>query len=241
MNRMESKVCIVTGAAQGLGRAITDLFARENAKMVFAVDVQDAEYGVSNIRAVKLNTTDRAGVAALVESIVSEFGCIDVVINNAGITRDALVNKMTDDQWSLVMDVNLKGPYLMAAAVGPHMMAKGSGSIVNISSIIGLYGNVGQTNYAATKAGVIAMAKCWTKEFSRRGGKIRCNAICPGFINTPILASMPEDVLEGMRQKVLFKELGKPEDIANAALFLASDESAYITGQVLEVSGGIKL
>lgn len=241
MGRLAGKVCIVTGAAQGIGRAITDLFAHEGAEVVFALDLQEAKYEQANIRAVKLNTTDRAGVVALVTAIHDEFKHIDVVVNNAGITRDALTHKMTEDQWNLVLDVNLKAPHYMVAAVGPLMMAQGTGSIVNISSIVGLYGNVGQANYAATKAGIVAMSKCWTKEFSRKGGRIRSNCIAPGFIATPILASMPEEILAGMRQKVLFKELGQPEDIANTALFLASDESKYMTGQVLEVSGGISL
>ncbi|SMC79500.1 SDR family oxidoreductase [Papillibacter cinnamivorans] len=241
MNRLEGKICIVTGAAQGIGRAIAELFAKEGAEMVFAADMQEAAYPEKNIRAVRLNTTDREGVNKLVADIVGEYSHIDVVVNNAGITRDALTPKMTEEQWNLVLDVNLKGPHYMAAAVGPVMMAQGGGSIVSISSIIGLYGNVGQVNYAATKSGIIAMSKCWTKEFSRKGAQVRANAVAPGFILTPILKSMPDEILDGMKNKTLFKKLGSPEDIANAVLFLAGDESRYMTGQVLEVSGGISL
>lgn len=241
MLRLDGKVCIVTGGAQGIGRAIAELYAAEGAKMVIVGDLQDTTFEEPNIRLEKLNTTNRGEIDSLVKKIWDEFGQIDVIVNNAGITRDALCNKMTEEQWDLVIDVNLKGPHNLVAAAAPYLMEQGHCSIITMSSIIGLYGNVGQANYSATKAGVIAMSKTWTKELSRRGGKIRANVIAPGFISTPILNSMPEKIIDSMKEKVLFKELGSVTDIAYAALYLASDESKYVTSQVLEVSGGISL
>jgi len=238
--RLSGKVCIVTGGSQGIGRAIVERFAEEDAKMVYSIDLQEAEFEQRNVISVVLNTTDRDGLSDLVNNIINEYGSVDVVVNNAGITRDALCNKMTEDQWNLVMDINLKAPHYMISIVGPYMMNQGRGSIISISSISGLYGNVGQANYAATKAGLIGMTKTWTKELSRKGALVRANVIAPGFIATPILQSMPENILNEMRQKILFGELGNPVDIANAAVYFASDESKYTTGQVLEVSGGIK-
>lgn len=241
MGRLENKVCIVTGGSQGIGRAIVELYANEGAKVVISADMSEAEFSQPNVKSVVLNTTDKEGVKKLVDEVIEEYGSLDVIVNNAGITRDALCHKMSDDQWDLVIDVNLKAPHYMVAAATEQLMKQGTGSIINISSISGLYGNVGQANYAATKMGVIGLAKTWTKELSRKGGKIRANAIAPGFISTPILEAMPEKVLDGMREKILFGELGEPMDIAYTALFLASDESKYLTGQVIEVSGGIKI
>ncbi len=238
MDRLKGIVCIVTGAAQGIGRAITELFAREGAKMVFASDMKEAAFDQPNIRFSVMNTTDGAAVTAMVDGIWKEFGQLDVIVNNAGITRDALCTKMTEEQWDLVLDVNLKAPHRMIAAAGPYLMEQGTGSIINLSSVVGLYGNIGQANYAATKAGVIALCKTWTKELSRKGAKIRANAIAPGFIKTPMVDTIPEKVIQEMCNAILFREMGTPEDVANLALFLASDESKFITGQVIEVAGG---
>lgn len=237
--RLNNKVCLVTGGARGIGKSIVTRFSEEGAEVVYAIDLQELDYELKNVKSVCLDTTDREGIKLLVQDIIEKHGKIDVVVNNAGITRDALVHKMTEEQWNLVIDVNMKAPHYMVSEVGPYMMAQGFGSIISISSIIGLYGNVGQVNYAATKGGLIAMTKTWTKELSRKGARIRSNAIAPGFISTPILKSMPERIIEDMKNKVLFGELGEPEDIANACLFFASDESKYVTGQVMEVSGGI--
>ncbi len=240
MNRLENKVCIVTGGAQGIGKAIVDTYAKEGAKVVYSVDMGETETEFSNVKSVSLNVTDKDGITNLVNDIIAEHGRIDVIVNNAGITRDSLVTKMTDDQWDLVIDVNLKAPHLLVQAASNQLMAQDTASIINISSISGVYGNVGQANYAATKAGVNGLMMSWTKELSRKGAKIRANSIAPGFIGTPMVAAMPEKVIEGMKSKVLFGELGTPQDVANVALFLGSDESAYMTGQVLEISGGIK-
>ena len=241
MKRLEGKVCIVTGAAQGLGRAVVDTFVREGAKAIIAIDIQDATYDAPQVKPVKQDTTDKAGITAVVDAVWKEFGRIDVIVNNAGITRDALCHKMTEEQWNLVIDINMKAPHYMVAAASQYLMEQGFGSIITTSSVIGLYGNVGQVNYAATKAGVIAMSKSWTKELSRRGAPVRSNIVAPGFILTPILQSMPSEILDGMKEKVLFKQLGEPQNIADAVLFFASDESSFVTGQVLEISGGLSI
>jgi len=238
MSRLKDKVCIITGSAQGIGRAMVELFAAEGAKVIIALDMQEASYKESNVRAVTLDTTDKEGVTSLVKSVWEEFGQLDVIVNNAGITRDALCNKMTDEQWDIVMDVNLKAPHYMVAAAAPFLMEQGSGSLINLSSISGVYGNVGQLNYAATKAGLIGMTKTWSKELSRKGAKIRSNAIAPGYVATPILDTVPVEIMNKIKEKILFKEVVQPIDVAYAALYLASDESRFMTGQVLEVSGG---
>ncbi len=240
MNRLENKVCIVTGGAQGIGKAIVETYAREGAKVVYSVDMGETETEFANVESVSLNVTNKDGITEFVNRVVEEHGRIDVIVNNAGITRDSLVTKMTDDQWDLVIDVNLKAPHLLVQACANQLMSQDTASIINVSSISGVYGNVGQANYAATKAGVNGLMMSWTKELSRKGAKIRANSIAPGFIGTPMVEAMPEKVIEGMKSKVLFGELGKPQDVANVALFLGSDESAYMTGQVLEISGGIK-
>ncbi len=241
MKRLENKVCIVTGGAQGIGNAIVETYAREGAKAVISIDMGETVSNHSCVESVVANVTDKEAIVKIVADIISKYGSIDVIVNNAGITRDALCHKMTDDQWDLVLDVNLKAPHYLVAACAEQLMTQDTASIINISSISGVYGNIGQANYAATKAGVNGLTRTWTKELSRKGAKIRANSIAPGFIATPILEAMPEKVLDGMRSKILFGELGKPQDIANAALFLASEEAKYITGQVLEVSGGIKI
>ncbi len=241
MNRLNGKVCLVTGGSQGIGRAIVDLFAAEGAEVVYSLDLQKSEFSQPNVVSRILNTTDSLATRALVDEVKQKHGRIDVIVNNAGITRDALVSKMTEEQWNAVIDVNLKGPFYMVQAAANYLMEQATASIITLSSVVGLYGNVGQANYAATKAGVIAMSKSWTKELSRRGANIRANAIAPGFINTPILQTMPTNIIDGMKAKVLFKRLGEAKDVANLALFLASDESSYITGQVLEVSGGLSI
>ncbi len=240
MGRLDNKVCIVTGGAQGIGKAIVDTYARENAKVVISVDMGPTESTAANVKSVTLNVTDKAGIEKLVQDTIAEYGSIDVIVNNAGITRDTLLTKMTDEQWNQVIDVNLKAPHLLVQAAASQLMSQATASIINLSSISGVYGNVGQANYAATKSGVNGMMMSWTKELSRKGARIRANSIAPGFVATPMVEAMPAEIIEGMKSKVLFKELGKPQEIANVALFLASDESSYMTGQVPEVSGGIK-
>lgn len=238
--RLEGKVAVITGGARGIGGAMAQLFAQEGA-MVIAADMSELSYTCENVELVKLNVTDGANCKAFFDYVVGKYGKIDILVNNAGITRDALLQKMTDEMWDAVIDVNLKGVFNLTRLIGPHMMEKGQGSIINISSIVGEYGNIGQTNYAATKAGVIAMTKTWAKELARKGAKVRVNAIAPGYVMTDILKTVPEELLQKFAAMTMLGRLGQPEEVAKAALFLASDDAAYVTGHVLDVNGGMRL
>ncbi len=241
MKRMEGKIAIVTGGARGIGRQIVDTFVREGAKKVISIDMDMGKSESEKIKDVVLNVTDREAIEKFVEEVKTEFGQVDVLVNNAGITRDALVNKLEEKDWDLVIDVNLKGVFNLTQAIAPIMLENGKGSIVNISSVVGVYGNVGQTNYAATKAGVIGMSYTWAKEFTRKGAAIRTNVIAPGYVQTEMMETVPEKVLQPIRQKTPLQRLGTPQEIANAVLFLASDESSFVNGHVLEVTGGLRL
>lgn len=237
MNRVAGKIALVTGSARGIGRAVVERLASEGAEMVISCDMGEAVYEQKNVRHEILNVTDRAAIAAFVAKIQEEFGRIDILVNNAGITKDALLVRMTEDQWDAVIDVNLKGVFNMTQAVAQIMTKQKSGSIVTLSSVVGLYGNIGQTNYAATKGGVITMTKTWAKELGRKG--VRANCVAPGFIVTPMTENLPEKVIEGMKAATPLGKMGMPEDIANAILFLASDEASFITGETLAVTGGL--
>lgn len=239
MNRLEGKVCLVTGGAAGIGRAIVERFASEGAKMVVACDVNPCEYTEPNVVGKILNVTDREGIKALVKEIVEEYGPIDVLVNNAGITKDAPFVRMSEEQWDAVININLKGVFNVTQAVAPVMTKAKKGSIITLSSVVGLYGNIGQTNYSATKAGVIAMSQTWKKELCRKGAQIRVNCVAPGFIQSPMTDKLSEKAVEGILSGVPLQRMGTKEDIANAVLFLASDESSYITGAVLPISGGL--
>jgi len=243
--RLKDKVAIVTGAGQGIGKTTAMTFAREGAKVVVA-DINEEAIGkvVDEIKAaggealaIKVNVAQAESVNAMV-SATKEWGGgrIDALVNNAGITKDNQLYKMTEDQWDAVINVNLKGVWLCGKAVGTVMREQGGGSIMNASSIVGLYGNFGQSNYAATKGGVIAMTYTWAIELGPKN--VRVNAVAPGFTMTPMLETVPEKVLDDIRSKTPLRRLGAPEDIANAYLFLASDESSFITGQVIAVNGG---
>jgi len=240
MKRLEGKVAIVTGGAQGIGQCICETFAREGA-MVVAVDMTELTYTCDNVTGYKLNVTKRADIEQFITETVNKYGHIDVLVNNAGITRDALVNKMTEEMWDVVIDVNLKGVFNLTQAIAPVMLEQRTGSIINIASVVGEYGNVGQSNYAATKAGVIALAKTWAKEFSRKGEAIRVNSIAPGYVNTEMMKTVPDKVLDPIRAKTMLGRLGEPQEIANSVLFLASDEASFITGHNLSVNGGLRL
>ncbi|KPA51545.1 beta-ketoacyl-ACP reductase [Photobacterium lucens] len=241
---LTDKVCLVTGGAQGIGRCIVETFANQNAKHIFVCDMNlgamaDLEQQFSNVTALELNVCDRKHVSETITKIAEKYGTIDVLVNNAGITRDNLIENMTENDWDLVIDVNLKGVFNMTQAIAPLMMASGSGSIITMSSVVGTDGNIGQTNYAATKAGVIAMTKSWSKEFSRKGAKVRANCVAPGFIETPMTVDLPEKVIDFMVSKTPLKRMGLAQDIANGVLFLASDNSSFITGQTLKIDGGL--
>ncbi|WP_232697617.1 3-oxoacyl-ACP reductase FabG [Brevibacillus daliensis] len=241
MKRLEGKVVVVTGGAQGLGKEMCELFMEEGAKIVYSVDLRKGDYTGENVRHIELNVTKTDEIQSFVQSVKEEMGQIDVLVNNAGITKDALIQKMDEESWDRVIDINLKGVFNITKAVAPIMMENGKGSIINISSIVGLNGNVGQTNYAATKAGVIGMTYTWAKEFTRKGAAVRTNAIAPGFIETDMMKTIPEKVLQPLRDQTPLKRLGKPREIANAALFLASEESSFVNGHVLSVNGGLRL
>ncbi|MDX2135660.1 MAG: 3-oxoacyl-[acyl-carrier-protein] reductase [Saprospiraceae bacterium] len=245
--RFKNKTVVITGGAAGIGHATALRFAAEGA----AVAIWDVAAERGNALVIELqsdghqalfvpvDTSQEAAVAAAVEQTLGAFGRIDILINNAGITRDATLLKMTEQQWDQVIDINLSGVFHCTRAVAAHMVAQGYGRILNASSVVGLYGNFGQTNYAATKAGVIAMTKVWAKEMGRKG--VTVNAVAPGFIATEMVQAMPEEVLNGMKDKVPVKRLGTPEEIAAVYAFLASDEAAYINGAVISVDGGITL
>ena len=245
MGRLQHKVSIITGAAQGIGLATALKFAQEGAIVVVcdlkqaAVDeaVAACRQAGAQAEGFLMDVTDRDQVDAVVARVRERFGRIDVLVNNAGITQDARLVKMTQAQFDRVIDVNLRGVFHCAQAVAEGMTAQGSGVILNASSVVGIYGNFGQTNYAATKFGVIGFTKTWARELGAKG--VRVNAVAPGFIKTPILASMPEDVLKGMEARVPLKRLGQPEEIANVYAFLASDEASYVNGAVIEVCGGM--
>lgn len=247
MNLLTNKVAVVTGGSNGIGKATVLKFASHGASVIIWDVSEDAGNALAAeltsqghaVRFNKVDTTDEQSVAEATELAIKEFGRIDILINNAGITRDATLLKMTTSQWQQVIDINLTGVYLCAKAIAPHMVEKGHGVILNASSVVGLYGNFGQTNYSATKAGLIGMSKSMAKELGRKG--VRVNAVAPGFILTDMVKAMPEEVLAKMSAKVPLGHLGDPEDIANTYLFLSSDMGRYINGTTISVDGGITL
>jgi 3-oxoacyl-[acyl-carrier protein] reductase len=243
--RLQDKIGIITGAAQGIGLATALKFAREGATVAVCDLREDAiEAAVSQCRALgvqaqgyRVDVTQREQVDTMVADVKRRYGRIDVLVNNAGITKDARLQKMSLQQFDAVIDVNLRGVFHCAQAVVDTLVAQGAGVILNASSVVGIYGNFGQTNYAASKFGVIGFTKTWSRELGPKG--IRVNAVAPGFIETPILATIPEKVLQHMREQVPLHRLGKAEEIANVYAFLASDEASYVNGAVIEVSGGM--
>lgn len=247
MKRLENNVAIITGGAMGIGKATALRFAEEGATVaIWDVNKEKAEATVNQIitaggkaKFYAVNTMNADQVTAAAASVQADFGRIDILINNAGITRDSSLKKMTKEQWDLVIGVNLTGVYQCTQAVVPYMEANKYGRIINASSVVGLTGNFGQTNYAATKAGVIGMSKVWAREFGRKG--ITSNAVAPGFIHTEMMDSIPEKVLENLTSRTPLQRLGTVEELANAYLFLASSESSFINGAVLSVDGGLSL
>ena len=238
--RLQDKVAVITGGAKGLGGEMAQTFAKEGAKVI-AIDMAPLTYECENVEYYQLNVTDGAACLAFFEYAKEKYGKIDILVNNAGITRDAMTRKMTDDMWDLVIDINLKGVFNLTRHIGPHMEEMGGGSIINISSVVGEYGNIGQANYAASKAGVLGLTKTWAKEFARKGVPVRVNAIAPGYIMTDMMKTVPEDLLKKFAGLTMLGRLGQPEEIAKAALFLASDDSSYVTGHTLSVNGGMRL
>lgn len=242
MNRLEQKVAIVTGGAMGIGKATALRFAQEGAKVaIWDINQEQGQALADEIggKFYAVNTTDLAACEAAASQVAEAFGQIDILINNAGITRDASMKKMTADQWQQVIDVNLTGVFNCTKAVVPYMLEREYGRIISAASVVAHNGNFGQTNYVATKAGVIGMAKVWAKEFGRKG--ITSNAVAPGFIGTEMVLTIPQKVIDMLTEKTPVPRLGKPEEIAAAYAFLASDEAGFINGAVLNVDGGVTL
>ena len=243
--KLKGKVALVTGAAQGIGKAIALLLARNGADIVVSdINLEKAEETAKEIGAigpkavaVKVDVANLSDVDQMVTGILEKLAKIDILVNNAGITRDKLILRMTEEDWDAVLGVNLKGTFNCTKAVLRHMAKQRSGKIVNIASVVGEMGNAGQANYSASKAGVIGLTKTIAREYAQRG--INVNAIAPGYIETPMTEALPEKAKEELRRLIPMERLGKPEDVAEAVLFLVSEESSYITGQVLNVNGGI--
>ncbi len=247
--QLQDTVCLVTGGAAGIGKATAERFAEAGARVVICDVSEEAGQQVAQAiggKFYRVNVADRQEVQAWVDEAVREFGRVDVLVNNAGVLRDGLfvrvkdgelVKQMSEADFDLVVDVNLKGVFNCAQAVAPYMIRQGGGVILNATSVVGLDGNFGQTNYVATKAGVIGMTKVWARELGRHN--IRVNAVAPGFTLTEMVRQMPENILQGMIAKTPLQRMGEPRDIANAYLFLASDEASFISGVTLRVDGGI--
>ena len=243
--KLINKIAVITGAANGIGLATAQKFAAEGAVSIICdISAEQISQAVQDIRAsggraegYVVNVADRATVDAMVADVNAKYGRIDVLVNNAGITRDARLVKMTEEQFDAVVSVNLKGVFNCTQAVAGMMLAQGTGSIINMSSIAGVYGNFGQTNYAATKAGVIGFTKTWARELGPKG--IRVNAVAPGAVATNILDTVPREILEQIKQACWLKRIGLPSELANVFAFLASDEASYINGATIEVSGGV--
>ena len=248
MKLLEGKTALITGAARGIGKALALRFAQNGANIAFTDLVIDEnaeqtkreieELGVK-CAAYASNAADFAQTAEVVDKIKVDFGHIDILVNNAGITKDGLMLRMTEGQWDAVINVHLKSAFNFIHAVLPLMMRQRKGSIINMASVVGVHGNAGQANYAASKAGLIALAKSIAQEVGSRG--IRANAIAPGFIETAMTAALPEDIRKDWIQKIPLRRGGTTEDIANVALFLASDLSSYVSGQVIQVDGGMNM
>jgi len=243
--KLKGKVALVTGAAQGIGKAVALLLARNGADIIVSdINLEKAEETAREVEglgqralAVKTNVAEANDVEKMVQTALERFGRIDILINNAGITRDKLLLRMSDEDWDAVLGVNLRGTFLCTRAVIRPMAKQKSGKIVNIASVVGTMGNAGQANYGASKAGVIGFTKTVAREYAPRG--INVNAIAPGYIETPMTEALPEKAKEELKRMIPMDRLGKPEDVAEAVLFLVSEASSYITGQVLHVNGGI--
>lgn len=246
--RLEGKVALITGAANGIGYAAAELFIKEGCNVALV----DFNQEVGEVKASGLNelgtgkaaffqgdVADRSSVDAFVKGVIEQFSKLDILINNAGITRDGMIHKLSEEDFQKVLDVNLTGVFNCTQAVLPYLIDNGKGKIINTSSVSGVYGNVGQTNYAATKAAVVGMTKTWAKELGRKG--INVNAVAPGFTETSMVAAVPEKVIEQMKAMIPLGRLGKPDDIAKAYLYLASEDSDYVNGTVLHVDGGIMM
>lgn len=239
--RLQNKVTIITGGANGIGLAAVKRFTEEGAIVVIAdYNSQQGEQILAQfptVTFIQVNVASKEEVQTMVQQVIGTFGRIDILVNNAGITRDALLVNLKEEQFDEVIDVNVKGVFNCTQAVVPAMIVAGGGKIINTASVVGVYGNVGQTNYAASKAAVIGMTKTWAKELGRKN--ITVNAVAPGFIKTAMTENMPQEIIARMLKMISLSQLGEAEDIANAYVFLASDEAKYITGHTLHIDGGM--
>lgn len=241
--RLKDKIAIITGGARGIGKAAVEIFCREGAKVIIWDMLDAGEETASEVRAtgaicefMKVSTTDVPAVEAATREVIEKYQRIDILVNNAGITRDKTLLKMSHLEWQQVIDVNLTGVFNCTKTIAPFMVENNFGRIICTSSVVGVHGNFGQTNYAATKAGVIAMCRTWAKELGKNN--ITANAVAPGFIKTDMTDAIPEEVRQQVIAGIPVRRMGLPEDIANCYLFLASDEASYINGQVIGVNGG---
>ena len=235
---LKGRIALVTGGSRGIGKEVVLKFA-ENGATVISGDLIEPDYTHENVSHVKLNVTDRENIKEVAAQLKEKYGKLDILVNNAGITRDSLLQRMKEEDWDLVVDINLKGVYNVMQGLVSLLLKSESASVINMASVVGLDGNAGQTNYSATKGGVIAMAKSWAKEFGRK--KLRTNAIAPGFIKTDMTHVLPEKVVESVLENTPLRSMGEASDVADTALFLASDMSKFITGQVIRVDGGLNL
>ncbi|WP_293007317.1 MULTISPECIES: SDR family oxidoreductase [unclassified Oscillibacter] len=241
MDRLKGKVVVITGGARGVGYCMCERFAQENPEVIYSIDMADGGYAHPLVRPVKLSITDRTSLAAFALQVREEFGHVDVLVNNAAITRDSMLYKMTEEQWDAVIDVNLKGTFNITQALVPFMREQKKGCILSISSGSGVYGNIGQTNYAATKAGLIGMTYSWAKELNLHGEQIRCNVLAPDNIETEMAKTIPAKILDPLIARTPLGRMCQPIEVANTALFLASEEASFINGQVVCVNGGLRL
>ncbi|WP_294852781.1 SDR family oxidoreductase [uncultured Oscillibacter sp.] len=241
MDRLKGKVVVITGGARGVGYCMCERFAQENPEVIYSIDMADGGYAHPLVRPVKLSITDRTSLAAFALQVREEFGHVDVLVNNAAITRDSMLYKMTEEQWDAVIDVNLKGTFNITQALVPFMREQKKGCILSISSGSGVYGNIGQTNYAATKAGLIGMTYSWAKELNLHGEQIRCNVLAPDNIETEMAKTIPAKILDPLIARTPLRRMCQPIEVANTALFLASEEASFINGQVVCVNGGLRL
>jgi 3-oxoacyl-[acyl-carrier protein] reductase len=247
MKLLEGKTALITGAARGIGRSIALCFAREGADVAFTdLNYDDNARALENelvalgirAKAYASDASDSTDTEKVVDQVIDQFGKIDILVNNAGITKDTLLMRMTEEQWDLVIKVNLKSVFNFTRAAMKSMMKNKNGSIINLSSVVGVAGNAGQANYAASKAGIIGFTKSVARELGSRN--IRCNALAPGFIQTEMTAKLPQEVRDEWISKIPLRRGGTPEDVANVALFLASDLSSYVSGQVINICGGMQ-
>lgn len=243
--RLQGKTALITGGAAGIGRETATLFAQEGARVIIAdYNKQQGEEAIqallqkgADAHFIEVDVSDSGSVTKMAAEALARYDAVDVLINNAGITQDRTLAKMTEEEWHRVIQVNLNGVFYCTKALIHSMIERGSGKIISTASVVGVHGNIGQTNYAAAKAGIIGMTKTWAKELGPKG--IQANAVAPGFIETGMVANMPEKVIQQMLEKIPLRRLGQPIDVANAYLFLASSESDYVNGTVLEVNGGL--